>query len=110
MRIMLRLRLEIIFVAFSLRLRIVLWLRIILRLYFISVGSSFRFIVWPVSFGMMGLMWPVNWSVAWVLFFIYFIRCDVLIRSIIIRARRICLLPIFIIASQGNSTQYTNYK
>merc|ERR1712183_930981 len=66
-------------------LRLMLRLRIILRFYFISVSSSSRLIVWPVSCGMVGLMWPVYWSMAWVLF-IYFIGSNVLIGSIIFRA------------------------
>merc|ERR1711931_370745 len=97
---------------------LMLRLRIILRLYFISVSSSSRLIVWPVSCGMVGLvwpvscgmvglMWPVYWSVAWVLISIYFIGSDVLIGSIIFRARvRRYLIQIFIVTGQGSSTKY----
>merc|ERR1719209_2754878 len=94
--------------------------RIILRLYFISVSSPLRLIVWPVSCGMVGLgwpvgcgmvglMWPVYWSVAWVLVFIYFIGSDVLIGSIIgARARvRRYLIQILIVTGQGSSTKHT---
>merc|ERR1711942_511547 len=76
-------------VSSSLRLRVLrlmLRLGIILRLCFISIGSSLRLIVWPVSCGMVRLMWLVYWSVALVLVFIYFIGSDVLI-GIIFRAR-----------------------
>jgi len=127
-RIVVRLRLRIIlwpmlFISVSSSLRLIvlrLRLRIILRFYFISVSSSLRLIVWPVSCGMVGLvwpvscgmvglMWPVYWSVAWVLVFIYFIGSDVLIGSIIIRARvRRYLIQIFIVTGQGSSTKYTN--
>merc|ERR1712119_149587 len=101
-------------------LRLRLGLRIILRLYFISVSRSSRLIVWPVSCGMVGpvwpvscgmvgLMWPVYWSVAWVLISIYFIGSDVLIGSIIFRARvRRYLVQILIVTGQGSSTKYTN--
>jgi len=127
-RIVLRLRLRIMWpilnfisVSSSWRL-IVLRLSIVLRrmLCFISVSSPLRLIVWPVSCGMVGLvwpvscgmvglMWPVYWSVAWVLVFIYFIGSDVLIGSIIFRARvRRYLIQIFIVTGQGSSTKYTN--
>merc|ERR1739849_70484 len=97
-----------------LRLRIILWLilfisvssslrLIILRLCFISVSSSLRLIVWPVSCGMVGLMWLVYWSVAGVLVFIYFIGSDVLI-GIIFRARARYFLQILIVTGQGSST------
>merc|ERR1712183_700388 len=89
-------------------LRLMLRLRIILRLYFISVSSSPRLIVWPVSCGMVGLMWPVYWSMAWVLVFIYFIGSNVLIGSIIFRARvRRYLVQILIVTGQGSSTKHT---
>merc|ERR1711970_895687 len=87
---------------------LMLRLRIILRLYFISVSSSSRLIVWPVSCGMVGLVWPVYWSMAWVLVFIYFIGSNVLIGSIIFRARvRRYLIQILIVTGQGSSTKYT---
>jgi len=123
LRIILWLMLYFISVTISWRLiilRLRLRLRIILRLYFISVSSPLRLIVWPVSCGMVGLvwpvscgmvglMWPVYWSVAWVLVFIYFIGSDVLIGSIIIRARvRRYLIQILIVTGQGSSTKYTN--
>merc|ERR1712183_780023 len=89
-------------------LRLMLRLRIILRLCFISVSSSSRLIVWPVSCGMVGLMWPVYWSMAWVLVFIYFIGSNVLIGSIIFRARvRRYLIQILIVTGQGSSTKHT---
>merc|ERR1719435_867855 len=96
---------------------LMLRLRIILRLYFISVSSSSRLIVWPVSCGMVGpvwpvscgmvgLMWPVYWSMAWVLVFIYFIGSNVLIGSIIFRARvRRYFVQILIVTGQGSSTK-----
>merc|ERR1712168_1058057 len=82
------------FVATSIA-KIVLRLIILWPILFISVSSSLRLIVWPVSCGMVGpvwpgscgmvgLMWPVYWSMAWVLF-IYFIGSNVLIGSIIFR-------------------------
>merc|ERR1719228_2334716 len=40
-------------------LRLMLRFRIILRLHFISVSSSLRLIMWPVSRRMVGLKWPV---------------------------------------------------
>merc|ERR1711942_213133 len=94
------------FVATSITM-IVLRLRIILRLRFISVSSSLRLIVWPVSCGMVGLMWPVIWSVAGVLVSIYFIGSDVVI-GIIFRARARYFLQILIVTGQGSSTKYTN--
>merc|ERR1712142_576898 len=89
------------------------------RILFISVSSSWRLIVWPVSCGMvglvwpvscgmLGLMWPVYWSVALVLVSIYFIGSDVLIGSIIFRARvRRYLVRILIVTGQGSSTKHT---
>merc|ERR1719228_1134339 len=100
----------ILFISVSSPLRLIvlrLMLRIILRLCFISVSSSLRLIVWPVSCRMVGLMWPVCWSVAGVLVFIYFIGSDVLI-GIIFRARARDFLQILIITGQGSSTKYTN--
>merc|ERR1712121_22774 len=96
-RIILWLMLYFISVTISWRLIILrLRFRIILRLRFISVSSSLRLIVWPVSCGMVGLMWLVYWSVALVLVFIYFIGSDVLI-GIIFRARARYFLQILIV-------------
>merc|ERR1719187_1832632 len=97
-------------VSSSLRLivlRLMLRFRIILRLRFISVSSSLRLIVWPVSCGMVGLMWLVYWSVALILVSIYFIGSDVLV-GIIFRARARYFLQILIVTGQGSSTKYTN--
>merc|ERR1712142_1335149 len=79
------------FVATSIAriVRIISWRLIILMLRLIVWPVSCGMVgpVWPVSCGMVGLMWPVYWSMAWVLVFIYFIGSDVLIGSIIFRAR-----------------------
>merc|ERR1719228_1202404 len=57
LRIILWLMLYFVSVTISWSLIILrLRLRIILRLYFITVSSSLRLIVWPVSWGMVGLL------------------------------------------------------